>query len=152
MNAISVFIIIVVLFIIMRNFSKTTLTTSKQKSKNLTTITVDEIPEIFSEFPEYPGVLLEKPQITSASSYTRITMIYNDYINESYAEKLQIYGFKKASNVRYDKDDTYVIVEEIDDTTKIVFHLKNTHINTSSFIKNNNENNYIDDGNNPISF
>ena len=149
MNAISVFIIIFVLFIIIRNFKKTTTATPNPKIKNSTTITVDEIPETFIEFPEYSGDLLEKPQITSTPNYIRITMIYNDYIDKSYIEKLQMSGFKKASAVRYDKDGTYVIVEEIDDTTKIAFHIKKTENNSYNYI--NTDNNSID-SNNPISF
>lgn len=151
MIIIAIFIVIFILFMIIRNSNKTTKTVAKQKLNNSTTITVDEIPETFIEFPEYPGVLLEKPQITTTSNYIRITLLYNDYINESYIEKLQMSGFKKASNVRYDKDNTYVIVEEIDDTTKIAFHIKNTESDSSNFIENNNDN-YIDDNNNPISF
>lgn len=141
MGAIGAFIIIFVLFIIIRNSNKTTATNTKTKAK-ATTTTVDEIPETFIEFPEYPGVLLEKPQITTTSNYVRITMLYNDYIDKNYLETLNATGFKKASEVRYDKDNTYVIVEEIDDTTKIAFHIKTIENNNSNPI----------DNNNPISF
>lgn len=134
MVAISVFIITFVLFIIIRNFRKTTTT-------NLTA-TLEKIPENFIEFPEYPGVLLEKPVLTTTKDYIRITMIYNDYIDETYLETLTSEGFKKASNVRYDKNNTYIIVEEIDDTTKIAFHIKLGESNAFS----------SNDSNNPISF
>ena len=135
MGAFGIFIIIFVLFIIINTSKKTTTSTTKSNSQ---TTTVDEIPETFIEFPEYSGVLLEKPQITTTSKYVRITMLYNDYIDENYIEKLQTSGFKKASSVRYDKDNTYVIVEEIDDTTKIAFHIKNIENNKSNFIDNSN--------------
>lgn len=157
MSTISILIIIFVLFIIIRNSTKTTVATTKptpmaiKKSKARIIVTVDEIPETFLEFPKYHGILLEKPVLTKTQKYTRITMLYKDYIDKTYLEKLDSLGFKKASAVRYDRDNTYIIVEEIDDTTKIAFHIKTVENNTFNSFDNNNLNNSIDN-NNPISF
>lgn len=157
MGAITIFIIIFVLFIIIRNSRKPTTETTKSETmatkneKAKITATVDEIPEAFIEFPEYHGDLLEKPVLTTTKNYTRLTMLYNDYIDETYFERLNSVGFKKASAVRYDRNDTYIIVEEIDDTTKVAFHIKKEESNTFDSIDNNNLNNSID-SNNPISF
>ena len=137
-----IFISIFVLLIIIHNYKKTTTKVIKN-NKSRTTTTLDEIPETFIEFPEYQGVLLEKPVLTTTKDYTRITMLYNDYIDKTYLENLSSVGFKKASDVRYDRNNTYIIVEEIDDTTKIAFHIKTAEIktaeiNTAKPINNNN--------------
>ncbi|MBR4111054.1 MAG: hypothetical protein IKK43_05150 [Clostridia bacterium] len=131
MGAISVFIIIFVLFIIIRNSNKTTKTT-----------TVDKIPETFIEFPEYSGILLKKPKITTTPKYVRITMFYKGDIDENYLDTLNRAGFEKASPVRYDKNNTYVIVEKINHLTKIAFHIKTAGNNSTNPV----------DNNNPISF
>ena len=151
MGVISVFIIIFILFIIIHNSKKATTATTIATKKARITATVDELPEAFIEFPEYHGVLLEKPVLTTTKEYTRITLLYNDYIDKNYLEKLDSLGFKKASDVRYDKNNTYIIVEEIDDTTKIAFHIKTEENNTFNSIDNNNLNNSINN-NNPINF
>ena len=140
-----IFISIFVLLIIIHNYKKTTTkpaTKGIKNNKSKTTTTLDEIPETFIEFPEYQGVLLEKPVLTTTKDYTRITMLYNDYIDKTYLEKLSSVGFKKASDVRYDRNNTYIIVEEIDDTTKIAFHIKTAETNTVNPIDNNNPINF----------
>ena len=42
----------------------------------------------------------------------------------NYQSKLAEYGFMKATEVRYDRENAYVIVEEKDDRLHIAFHVK----------------------------
>lgn len=63
------------------------------------------------------------------SNYDRLTMDYSDvsYLEfEMYERNVENYGFEKNSKVRYDKDNTYIILEhnEKRQTLHVVFHIK----------------------------
>ena len=97
--------------------------TKKQREENVKKL--DEkymnFPKIEKEFKYIEEKITEK--------YDRITM---DYLNISYIEfemyerRVEDYGFEKNSNVRYDKNNTYVILEynEKRQTLHVVFHIK----------------------------
>ena len=129
-----VFLIILILSIVIRNFI----------SKKI----LDKTTEAFTIFPEYPANPTRKPKIKRTSKYMRITMLYRGDVDENYLETLLNAGFVKASPVRYDKDNTYVIVEKIDNLTKIAFHIKTGKMNINN-LKNNDD---LKSNDNPIRF
>ena len=78
-------------------------------------------PKLEKEIKEIEEKITEK--------YDRITMDYIDvsYIEfEMYERRVEDYGFEKNSNVRYDKNNTYVILEynEKRQQLHVVFHIK----------------------------
>ena len=87
------------------------------------------IPEKYIEFPIYNGTMSEKPRETISKNYTRLTLFYSGKPNTQYLDSLYIAGFEKASDVRYERNNTYVIFEKIGNSTKIAFHIKNSESN-----------------------
>ena len=63
---------------------------------------------------------------SNTNKYKRKTYYYkiNREKMDEYLQKLSEFGFNKATDVRYDKDNAYVIVEEKDDSLHIAFHVK----------------------------
>lgn len=62
----------------------------------------------------------------NAKDYQRKNHYYkiDQYKKDEYIGKLAEYGFIKSSDVRYDNQNAYVIVEEKDDRLHIAFHVK----------------------------
>jgi len=83
-----------------------------------------EIPSTYNDFPTYSGNMISKPSETKTNNYTRLTINYSGNIKNDYENTLLTNGYVKGSNVRYDKDNTYVIVEENGSNTKVVYHIK----------------------------
>ena len=83
-----------------------------------------DIPSTYSDFPEYPSSMTSKPYETKTDKYTRLTITYSGNIKSEYENTLLASGFSRGSNVRYDKGNTYVIVESLGSNTKIVYHIK----------------------------
>lgn len=83
-----------------------------------------DIPSAYSDFPEYPSSMTSKPYETKTDKYTRLTITYSGDIKSEYENTLLSSGFSRESNVRYDKGNTYVIVESLGSNTKIVYHIK----------------------------
>ncbi len=86
-------------------------------------ITVD-IPLKYSDFPAYPGNVKIAPKETITDRYSRITIFYKGKPQKEYFDILNMMGYIQGSDVRYDKDNTYVIVERIKNMTKIAYHIK----------------------------
>ncbi|MBR3888429.1 MAG: hypothetical protein IKJ32_04950 [Clostridia bacterium] len=83
-----------------------------------------DIPSEYSNFPVYPGEMSAKPITTATSRYNRITLFYKGSPSREYYDTLTSAGYSQYSSVRYDKDNTYVIVEKHKNGTKIAYHIK----------------------------
>lgn len=87
-----------------------------------------EIPAIYSDFPKFsknPDDFITK----ETDKYTRCSMTYNNVTNEeiqSYIMRVQSQGYYKGSKVRYDKSNTYIIIDNNPPSgaLNIVFHIK----------------------------
>ena len=86
--------------------------------------TTYEIPSIYGEFPEYPSSMMSKPIETKTSKYNRLTITYKGTIKDEYISSLRDNGYQEGSKVRFDKGNTYVIVEPTGSNTKIAYHIK----------------------------
>ncbi len=92
-------------------------------SKNNTTKYT--IPEKYISFPVYNGIMKKKPVETTTDAYDRLTIFYKGTPDETFCDSILKYGFEKATNVRYDKSNTYVIFEKSSsNTTKVAYHIK----------------------------
>lgn len=89
-----------------------------------TTLKSNTIPEKYIDFPVYNGTLLQKPIETLSPKYERLTLFYKGKPDENYRDTLYIHGFQQATDVRYEKNNTYVIFEKIGAKTKIAYHIK----------------------------
>lgn len=84
----------------------------------------EPIPSTYNMFPSYPGDLVEKPKETATDKYTRLTLRYRGAPLQEYYDLLFRSGYTRGTDVRYDKDNTYIIVEEVGKDTKIAYHIK----------------------------
>lgn len=84
----------------------------------------DTIPEKYINFPVYNGKINGKLRETSTDKYDRLTIFYKGKPNPTYIDQLYMMGFEKGSEVRYDKNNTYVIFEKIGSKTKVAYHIK----------------------------
>jgi len=89
-----------------------------------TTLQNYTIPEKYSSFPKYEGNMLEKPVERETNNYSRITIRYSGTPSSEFISSLMQNGFIKGSSVRYDKGNTYVIVDNLGNKTEIVYHIK----------------------------
>lgn len=83
-----------------------------------------DIPLKYSNFPTYPGNIKKEPQETVTDKYCRLTIFYKGSPKKEYFDLLNMMGYLQGSDVRFDKDNTYVIVEKIGFNTKIAYHIK----------------------------
>ena len=94
----------------------------------------EEISKLNEKYVDFPKIEKEESSLTKieekqTEKYDRITMDYiniSNYEFELYERKIEDYGFDKATNVRYDKNNTYVILEynEKRQQLHVVFHIK----------------------------
>lgn len=93
---------------------------------NKTTSTLQNytIPERYNHFPKYIGTIVEKPVERETNKYTRITIRYSGSPSSEFISSLAQNGFIKGSSVRYDKGNTYIIVDDLGNKTEIVYHIK----------------------------
>lgn len=82
------------------------------------------VPAMYQSFPKYPGSIYKKPVETNTNDYSRLTIVYNGTPNTEYINSLLRSNYIQGSSVRYDRDNTYVIVEDLGNTTKIAYHIK----------------------------
>jgi len=82
------------------------------------------IPEKYNMFPVYNGNMLGKPVERNTIHYERITTRYSGAPSSEFISSLLHNGFVKGSTVRYDRANTYVIVEDLGNKTEIVYHIK----------------------------
>lgn len=83
-------------------------------------------PERYNNFPKYSGKLLCKPIENETDKYYRISARYQGTPSDEFLTNIIQNNFIKGSPVRYDKDNTYIIVEYFPDNhfTKIAYHIK----------------------------
>ena len=82
------------------------------------------IPLKYSDFPLYNGKIFSKPVETSTDNYDRLTMFFKGTPSFEFISLLKSSGYEQNSDVRFDKDNTYVIVERYGNRTKIAYHIK----------------------------
>ncbi len=84
------------------------------------------IPEAYREFPTFrEGAPYLKT--TETEKYIRCTMEYpnaSDQEISEYVSKINSLGYVKGSEVRYDKGNTYIIVDTENGGLNLVFHIK----------------------------
>ena len=84
------------------------------------------IPSEYSDFPVFKGNCISI-QNKKTDKYIRLTMDFNKVTDEmikDYIEKMNFEGFEKATNVRYDYKDKYIIFEPDGRYLHLVFHIK----------------------------
>ena len=85
------------------------------------------IPNEYSEFPRFP-VKANQVNETKTHNYHRVSMYYFNYDSEQlkeYISRIGSDGYIQSTKVRYDKGNTYIIVDEMNGgTLNIVFHIK----------------------------
>ncbi len=84
------------------------------------------ISERYDIFPKYPGKMIGKPFEKETKKYFRVTMRYEGMPDNNFIMELTGNGFVKGSEVRYDKDNIYVIIDYLrgNNQTEIVYHIK----------------------------
>ena len=84
------------------------------------------VPEKYMHFPQFDGAIDDIDE-KKESKYERCTMDYyqatNDEIDK-YIEEVQQKGYKKMTNVRFEKDNEYIIIENRNNYLHLVFHIK----------------------------
>jgi hypothetical protein len=84
------------------------------------------IPSEYSHFPAFNGVIKD---ITTKNidKYHRCTIDYNESTKEAiddYRKKVVEAGYAKATDVRYEKGNEYIIIDPSDNYMHLVFHVK----------------------------
>ncbi len=84
------------------------------------------IPEEYSHFPVFESEIGEV-RVKNEEKYKRCTMKYYNATDEevdAYRDKIEEAGYKKMTNVRYEKDNEYIIVDTDKSPMEVVFHVK----------------------------
>ena len=86
------------------------------------------IPIEYKDFPRF-GKYTRKVRKKDTSKYTRCTMNFKNVSEveiSSYIDKIKMAGYVQGSKVRFDKGNTYIIVDykETYDELELVFHIK----------------------------
>ena len=82
------------------------------------------LPDEFSSFPKYEGDIIDGPRRKTTEKYDRISLSFKGDSNNDYISNILSNGFIKASNVRYERGNTYIIVDPYYGNTEIVYHIK----------------------------
>lgn len=83
------------------------------------------VPEEYMHFPQFDGVI-EDLSTKNEAKYKRCTIDYKGTTSEEinkYRDEVEAKGYKKMTNVRYEKGNEYIIIEE-DYSLHLVFHIK----------------------------
>lgn len=92
----------------------------KDNTKKLT------VPRDYMHFPQFDGVI-GNLSTKLVDKYGRCTIDYyhvNDVDIEKYISNVQKDGYTKMTNVRYEKNNEYIIIEKNNDSLHLVFHIK----------------------------
>ncbi len=84
------------------------------------------IPRDYLHFPQFEGVIGDINEKKEAQ-YERCTLNYYKATDEEinkYIELVQKDGYTKMTNVRYEKNNEYIIIEKNNDSLHLVFHIK----------------------------
>lgn len=85
-----------------------------------------EIPQEYMGFPKFKETV-KNLSTKETPDYTRCTMYFSDVSRddlEAYTNQLEALGYVKNSPVRYDKGNTYIIVDYAYGELNLVFHIK----------------------------
>lgn len=96
-------------------------------NENINTNVAKEIPSRYSEFPVFNGIISSLND-KSTPNYVRCTIDYRNTTSTditNYVNEVISNGYVKNSNVRYDKNNSYIIIEENGNNLHLVYHIKN---------------------------
>ena len=85
-----------------------------------------KVPEEYLDFPQFEGTITDL-STKKIDKYHRCTIDYKDVTVDAvnaYKVRITDAGYIKGSDVRYDKDNTYIILEYEDTCLHLVFHVK----------------------------
>ena len=85
-----------------------------------------KVPDEYLGFPQFEGTIKDL-STKKIDKYHRCTIDYSGVTKEdlnAYKVKINDEGYVKGSDVRYDKDNTYIIVEYEEQNLHLVFHVK----------------------------
>ena len=99
---------------------------SSYNQSNITNTNNYGIPTEYSHFPVFEGKI-NNVDTKKTDKYQRCSLKYypvtvdqvNNYINRITSE-----GYVKASNVRYEKNNEYIIAEDKGSSLRLVFHIR----------------------------
>ena len=84
------------------------------------------IPNEYQNFPVFDGAIIDLTT-KKTDKYERCTMKYHnlseDLVN-NYRNKIINNGYEQATSVRYEKGNTYIIIDNNDDVLTLVYHIK----------------------------
>lgn len=85
----------------------------------------DKISILGIEFPMCKGKKIWS-NTRNTYKYSRKNYYYrlDSMVMQNYIMDVESYGFHKASNVRYEKENAYIIIEELNNQLHIAFHVK----------------------------
>lgn len=95
-------------------------------SEQLKSTTSKEIPSDYTHFPAF-NKPIERISTRVESKYKRCTMYFYNVTEEeinAYRDNIVSLGYEKMSDVRYEKDNEYIIVEEDGNQFHLAFHIK----------------------------
>ena len=84
------------------------------------------IPIEYQDFPIFDGAIVDLTT-KKTDKYERCTMKYHNLsvdLVDNYRNKIINNGYEQESNVRYEKGNTYIIVDNNDDVLTLVYHIK----------------------------
>ena len=99
---------------------------ANEAHSNLNSQKTKEIPAEYSEFPKFRDIVTDL-STTETAKYTRCTMNFSNVTDQEisdYISKINSLGFVRGSNVRFDKGNTYIIVDNKYGDLNLVFHIK----------------------------
>ena len=101
--------------------------TNKLKEEMKTSVTSSKtVPEKYLHFPQFDGEI--KDLSTKAmNGYERCTIDFKETSKEKieeYRKQAEEAGYKKATDVRYEKDNEYIIIDPDEAFMHLVFHIK----------------------------
>ena len=105
---------------ISKTFSNTPNTGTVNNNNNYT------IPEEYKDFPLFEGTIKDL-NTKKTDKYQRCTIKYNNLDEDSvtkYRNKIVETGFNKATDVRYEKNNEYIIVDFNGSDLELVYHIK----------------------------
>ena len=85
------------------------------------------VPEKYTHFPQFAGEISDL-STKAMNGYERCTIDYKESTKEAideYRKQAEEAGYKKATDVRYEKDNEYIIIDPDDTYMHLVFHIKN---------------------------
>ena len=87
---------------------------------------IKDMSPIYNKFPQFDGKLASLYE-KDTPKYMRCTMDYRSVSSldfEDYIYQITEAGFIQESNIRYEKENTYIIVEYSNRMLHLVFHIK----------------------------